>query len=54
MEDKVQNCEGVISETDQLPSVSYSHTDKRSEYEALEKLKDHASEGKWSDSVVVV
>ena len=43
MEDEVQNCEGMISETDQLPSVSWSHTDKRSEYEALNKLKDHTS-----------
>ena len=54
MEDEVQNCEGMTSEMDQLPSVSWSHTDKRSEYEALEKMKDHASEGKQSDSVVVV
>ena len=43
MENEVRSCKGVISEADQLPSVSWSHTDKRSEYEALKKLKDHAS-----------
>ena len=54
VEEEVQNCEGVISEADQLPSVSWSHADKRLEYEALEKLKDHAFGGKMKHSVVVV
>ena len=43
MEGEVRSCKGMIPEMDQLPSVSWSHTDERSEYEALKKLKDHAS-----------
>ena len=43
MEDEVRSCKGMIPETDQLPSISGSPTDKRSEYEALKKLKDDAS-----------
>ena len=43
MENEVRIYKGMIPEMDQLPRVSWSRTDKRSEYEALKKLKDHAS-----------